>query len=216
MNTAVLPDQTARCRPKCKLHRPSRGQKDGTGDDRFFNPGVSPEIWLRQDDATIYTSQAEAQGFVTIRYHRDDGDYGTPGPDYTTFWGLHLWGEAIADGVGTEWTSSRPFDGVDDYGAYWQIPIQAVDQPVNFIIHRGDTKDPGPDQSLIPMDNAAVWIQSGDEMLYPSRGAAENIVTLRYHRPDGDYGDYGSEDFTQFWGMHLWTGRPILPVGQRP
>ncbi len=51
--------------------------KDGTDADRFFNPGATPEIWLRQDDATTYTSQAEAQGFVTIHYHRDDGDYGT-------------------------------------------------------------------------------------------------------------------------------------------
>ncbi len=68
--------------------------KDGTDADRFFNPGVTPEIWLRQDDATIYTSQAKAQGYVTVHYHRDDGDYGDPtSPDYNNFWGLHLWGD---------------------------------------------------------------------------------------------------------------------------
>ena len=195
--------------------------KDGTDDDRFFNPGVTPEIWLRQDDATTYTSQAEAQGYVTVRYHREDGDYGTPSPDFNTFWGLHLWGDAIADGVGTEWTSPRPFDGVDDYGAYWNVPIKAVDAPVNFIIHRGDAKDPGPDQSFIPFDNAAVWIQSGVEAIYPSRGAADNTVYLRYHRADGDYGDYTSENFNDFWGMHVWTGaanpnpawqQPVKPI----
>ncbi len=26
--------------------------KDGTDSDRFFNPGATPEIWLKQDDAT--------------------------------------------------------------------------------------------------------------------------------------------------------------------
>ena len=35
-------------------------------------------------------------------------------------------------------------------------------QPVNFIIHRGDTKDPGPDQSMIPADDASIWLQSGE------------------------------------------------------
>ena len=196
--------------------------KDGTNDDRFFNPGVSPEIWLKQDDATIYTSQAAAQGYVTIHYHRDDGDYGTASSDYNTFWGLHLWGDAIADGVGTDWTSPRPFDGVDDFGAYWNVPIQATDTPVNFIIHRGDTKDPGPDQSLIPADMPSAWIQSGDEAIYPSHSAAENIVTLHYHRAAGDYGDYASSDFNDFWGMHVWTGaanpnpswqEPVKPSG---
>ncbi|KAA3665386.1 MAG: hypothetical protein DWQ04_00880, partial [Chloroflexi bacterium] len=195
--------------------------KDGTDADRFFNPGVTPEIWLRQDDATIYTSQAAAQGYVTIRYHRDDGDYGTASADYTTFWGLHLWGDAIADGVGTDWTSPRPFDGIDDYGAYWNVPIQATDVHVNFIIHRGDVKDPGPDQSLIPSDNASVWIQSGDETIYPSHGAADSTVVLHYHRDAGDYGDYASTDFNDFWGMHVWTGaanpnpswsEPVKPV----
>ncbi|MGD8586585.1 MAG: alpha-amylase family glycosyl hydrolase, partial [Chloroflexota bacterium] len=196
--------------------------KDGTTADRFFNPGVTPEIWLRQDEPATYTSQAEAQGYVTIRYHRDDDDYGTPSADYNTFWGLHLWGDAIADGVGTDWASPRPFDGIDDYGAYWNVPIKAVDVPVNFIIHRGDAKDPGPDQSMIPFEDATIWIQSGDETIYPSRGAAENTVVLRYHRADGDYGDYASTDFNDFWGMHVWTGaanpnpswqEPVRPVG---
>jgi pullulanase-type alpha-1,6-glucosidase len=97
-----------------------------------------------------------------------------------------------------------------------------VDVPVNYIIHRGDTKDPGPDQSFIPADNASVWIQSGDETIYPSRAAAENTAVLHYHRDDGDYGDYTSTDFNDFWGMHVWTGaaapnpswqEPLKPVG---
>ncbi len=181
--------------------------KDGTDADRFFNPGATPEIWLRQDDATIYTSQAEAQGFVTVHYHRDDGDYGDPAsPDYNDFWGLHLWGEAIDPLEGTDWTSPKPFDGVDDFGAYWNILVQDVTQPVNFIIHRGDNKDPGPDQAFIPQEMATAWIMSGDETIYPQQGAAQNFATIHYHRPDGDYGDNTSPDFADFWGMHVWNG----------
>ncbi len=190
--------------------------KDGTDLDRTFNPAdVSPEIWLKQDDANVYTSQTAAQGFVTVHYHRPNGVYDG--------WGLHLWGDAIADGVGTEWTSPRPFDGVDDFGAFWQVPIKDATKPVNFIIHKGDEKDPGPDQSMNPSAGADVWINSGDETIYKQRGAAEKVVTLHYHRDDGDYGDAASENFADFWGMHVWTGadspnpdwqHPVKPAGQ--
>jgi len=195
--------------------------KDGTDADRSFNPAATPEIWLRQDDATTYESQAAAQGFVTIRYHRDDGDYGDPtSPDYNDYWGLHLWGDAIDPGEGTEWANSKPFDGVDDYGAYWNVLVQDVTQPVNFIIHRGDTKDVDPDESFVPEAQATVWRQSGDVTHYETRGAAENFLRLHYHRPAGDYGDPTSPDYNDFWGMHTWGdaddpgwATPRTPVG---
>ncbi len=180
--------------------------KDGTDADRFFNPASNPEIWLRQNDPGIYESQAAAQGYVTIRYHRDDGDYGTPSPDYNTFWGLHLWGDALDPAEATDWTAPKPPTGIDDYGAYWDIQIVDSSLPVNFIIHRGDEKDPGPDQSIVPAEDATVWIQSGDEEIYASRGAAEDFATIHYHRPDGDYGDQTSDDFNDFWGLHVWDG----------
>ncbi len=183
-----------------------RGDAKDTDTDRFFDADTDPEIWINQGDPTIYTSQADAQGFATIRYHRDDGDYGTPSPDFNTFWGLHLWGDAIAPAEGTAWTSPKPPTGIDDYGPYWRVQIVDPSQPLNFIIHRGDTKDPGPDESFVPADVPTVWKQSGDPEIYPSRGAAEDVATIHYHRPDGDYGDSTSADFNDFWGMHVWEG----------
>jgi len=195
--------------------------KDGTDLDRFFNPGQTPEIWLKGGDATIYTSQAEAQGYVTLHYHRNDGDYGDPtSNDFNDFWGVHLWGDAIDPSEGTEWTSPKKPTGLDDYGPYWEVQIVDASQPVNFIIHRGDNKDPGPDQSFIPLENASIWIQSGDETVYPQRGAAENVATIHYHRDNGDYGDPTSSDFNDFWGMHVWDGaaspNPSWPEPVRP
>jgi pullulanase-type alpha-1,6-glucosidase len=171
--------------------------KDGTTADRFFNPSQTPEIWLKADDATIYTSQAAAQGYVTIHYHRDDGDY--------SGWGLHLWGEAIDPSEGTTWEAPKPPTGTDDFGLFWNILVQDVTQPVNFIIHRGDEKDPGPDQSMIPQEDASIWILSGDETIYAQQGEAQNFVLLHYHRPAGDYGDYTSSNFADFWGLHTWS-----------
>jgi pullulanase-type alpha-1,6-glucosidase len=172
--------------------------KDGTDQDRFFNPGATPEIWLKGGDATVYESQAEAQGYVTIHYRRPDGVYDG--------WGLHLWGDAIDPSESTSWDAPKMPDGIDDYGAFWEVQIVDALQPVNFIIHQGDEKDPGPDQSMIPAETASVWIMSGDETIYPQRGAAQNIATIHYHRADGDYGDYTSANYADFWGLHTWEG----------
>ncbi len=198
-----------------------QGDAKDTPNDRFFDADANPEIWINQGDETIYTSQAAAQGFATIRYHRDDGDYGTPSADFNSFWGLHLWGDAIDPGTATGWTSPRAPDGIDGYGAYWHVPIVDSSQPLNFIIHRGDAKDPGPDESFVPDDVPTVWKQSGDTEIYPSRGAAEDIAIIHYHRDDGDYGDPASSDFNDFWGLHVWEGSvsptswpdPVRPAG---
>jgi hypothetical protein len=74
--------------------------KDGTDADRFFNPSLTPEIWLKAGDAVTYTSQAEAQGYVTVHYHNPGGDYDG--------WGLHLWGEAIHPDEGTNGMPPNP------------------------------------------------------------------------------------------------------------
>jgi pullulanase-type alpha-1,6-glucosidase len=197
---------------------PHQGDTKDPGPDRFFNPSVTPEIWLKQGDLTVYSSQAWAQGFVDIRYQRPDGNY--------TGWGLHLWGDAIADGVGTTWDAPRFPDEIDDYGAHWIVPLKpteaAAGLPVNFIVHKGDEKDPGPDQSFIPATDPAVWIQSGDVTIHPTRGSAEDFALIHYHRPDGDYGDPSSSNYQDFWGVHTWAGHldpdpewtsPIKPAG---
>ena len=184
-----------------------QGDTKDTDADRTFDADQHPEIWINQGDPTIYFSQAAAQGFATIHYHRDDGDYGdSTSADFNDFWGMHLWGDAIDPSEGTDWTAPKPPDGTDGYGVYWNVALADPAQPVNFIIHRGDTKDPGPDGSFVPADTPSAWIQSGDTEIYPSRGAAENIATIHYHRADGDYGDSTSADFNDFWGVHVWSG----------
>ena len=142
-----------------------KGDDKDTPNDRKFNPAAdSPEIWLKQGDANFYTSQAAAQGYATVHYNRPDGDYAG--------WGLHLWGDAIADGVGTDWASPRPYDGIDTFGAYWNVPIKDATKPINFIIHKGDEKDPGPDQSFVPETDPGSLDQVGNQTIYPQACAA--------------------------------------------
>jgi pullulanase-type alpha-1,6-glucosidase len=181
-----------------------QGDTKDPGPDMEFNPSLTPEVWVNSGDSTVYTSQAAAQGFVEIRYQRPDGVY--------TDWGLHLWGDAIADGVGTDWAAPRMPDDIDDYGAHWIIPIDDPTQPVNFIVHKpgGDsvpeTREPGGDRSFLPAAEPAVWLQSGDVAVYGTRGDAEDFAVIHYHRPDGDYGDFSSSNFNDFWGLHAWAG----------
>ena len=194
-----------------------QGDTKDTPNDRFFDADTNPEVWINADDPTIYTSQADAQGFVTVHYHRDDGDYGDPtSPDFNNFWGLHLWGDGINPSEVTVWPDPKPPTGVDGYGAFWEVQIVDSSQPVNFIIHRGDAKDPGPDQSMVPVDDASIWILSGDERIFGQRGEAEGFATIHYHRPDGDYGDPSSADFNDFWGLHVWTGALTPPSWTDP
>ena len=183
--------------------------KDGTEDDRSFNPnGDGPEIWLKQDDGEFYTSQAAAQGYVTIHYQRADGDYGDfDSDDYNDFWGLHAFGDALDDGLTVEYTSPLKPDGTDDFGIFWQVPVDDVDAQLGYIIHRGDTKSPNEDdQFLTPSETPATWAVAEDGVIYDSLGAATNTATIHYHRPDGDYGDYDSDDFNNYWSLYTWTG----------
>ncbi|HSN77074.1 MAG TPA: pullulanase-type alpha-1,6-glucosidase, partial [Anaerolineae bacterium] len=196
--------------------------------DRSFLISESPQIWLRQNDVAVYTSQADAQGYVTVRYHRPDGDYG----DYTSsnfedFWGLHLW---TSLGGLTDWDNPKRADGIDEYGAYFIINeadypgVLDFSLPLNFIVHRGNEKDPvdSPDRSFDPSQFATIWLQSGDVEVYTQQGAAEGFALLHYRRPAGDYGDYTSANYNDFWGMHAWGDitnsvawdNPLRPVDQ--
>ncbi|GGI09630.1 pullulanase-type alpha-1,6-glucosidase [Egicoccus halophilus] len=169
--------------------------------DLVFDPRRTPEVWVKQGDPTLYTSQAAAQGHVTIRYELADGDAGSG-------LGLHLWGDALADGAGTDWDAPRPPDGRDGYGVWWEVPVDDVDAQLGFILRRGADKELEPDLFLTPADTPSAWLRAGDPTVHASRAAALNLAVLHYHRPDGDYGDATSDDYTDFWGLHTWNGAP--------
>ncbi|GIJ51184.1 hypothetical protein Val02_80700 [Virgisporangium aliadipatigenens] len=157
--------------------------------DRFIDPSKQAEVWLKPGDVTVYPSRAAATGSVTVHYGRPDGNYAG--------WGLHLWGDGLAPGVPTEWTAPRQPDGTDEYGAYWNVPVADPSKPVNFIVHNGDVKDPGPDQSVLPSAQGEAWIRSGEALVHATRAAAEHTAVLHYRRADGDYAG---------WGLHVWEG----------
>ena len=98
------------------------------------SPGILPTL--------LRATTGGAGAYAIIHYFRDDGDYGdhTTG-DYNDFWGLHLWGDGIDLSDVTDWANPKPFLGEDEYGRFAWIKLSDPSQPVNFIVHRGDTKD---------------------------------------------------------------------------
>jgi len=101
---------------------------------------------------------------AVVHYIRPAGDYAD--------WGLHLWGDAIADGVATDWTAPRPPTRIEGGVAIFEIPLKDDTEPVNFIVHTpgGDsvptTREPGGNRSFVPLDHPQIWLRQGDPAIY--------------------------------------------------
>jgi len=160
-----------------------------------------------------------------LHYHRPGGDYAD--------WGLHIWGPTAATGV--TWTTPFMPTGEDDFGLVWTVPMQADADHLNYIVHLGDEKDPGPDQQMsFASTGCEIWLMQGDATQFPSPEAAlqgvslelvadltdapeagENQAIIHYRRSKGDYTG---------WGLHVWGstplvasvtwGSPLQPAGQ--
>jgi pullulanase len=170
-------------------------------------------------------AQSETCEEAIIHYHRPAGDYAD--------WGLHVWGPNATSGV--TWASPFMPTGEDDFGLIWAVPMQADADHLMYIVHRGDEKDPGPDQQMtFAVTGCEIWLVQGDETQYPTpedalAGVApelvvditeapevgENQAIIHYHRYNGDYTG---------WGLHVWGptplvetitwGSPLQPAGQ--
>ncbi len=130
-------------------------QKNGEKDvapDRFVDPLAEPDVWYVSGDETSYFSQGDAQDYAVIHYNRPDGDYDG--------WTIYHWtGSATPT---PSWEQSPGPDGTDAFGAFWKIPLVDGAPALNYIIHKGDTKDPGGDQTL-DLDGIGheVWFLAG-------------------------------------------------------
>jgi glycosidase len=186
------------------VHRGDTKDPDNSP-DRSFDPAAHPEIWLRQGDVNVYFSQAEAQGHATVHYKCTDCS------------GVTI--DATSNGAPVE-TGSPP-DAVDDYGAVFNLSLADLTVPLTVTISNNGVVDIA-GQMFTPTQTPTAWFQPGEQVVHPSRGAAEDFAVIHYRRPAGDYGDPSSPDFNDFWGMHVWTGAvpqpawtdPLKPAGQ--
>ena len=89
-----------------------KGDEKDTPNDRSFIP--KSDVWLQQDDATVYAQRGAVEDYAIVHYHRWNGDYDG--------WGMHLWAGSAEPGI--EWT--KPLHarlGEDTFGVYWKIRL---------------------------------------------------------------------------------------------
>lgn len=104
-------------------------------------------------------------GQAGIHYNRPDGKYDD--------WGVHLW-KSPNIGI-TNWFIPRMPTGCDSFGVYWHFPLSKFGETkvVNYIIHKGDTKEQGgTDMSFDANKGAEVWINAGSPAIYMSKDEA--------------------------------------------
>jgi glycosidase len=136
----------------------SSGSVDVSGE---LVPVEQAAAWLVPGDQTVHAQRGAAEGIATIHYRRPADDYGDyTSSDFTAFWGLHTWGGAEDPG----WTTPRKPTGTDPFGVVFDVPLLPGAEQLNYILHRGDAKDPGPDQSIVlARDGYEIWqVQDAD------------------------------------------------------
>ncbi|KEF35601.1 alpha-dextran endo-1,6-alpha-glucosidase [Deinococcus sp. RL] len=148
-------------------------------------PAPAPQPLLAQ--AATPAAQPIPANVLRVRYVRPDGEYAG--------WGLHVWEDTTAQ---VEWTKPLPPTGQDAGGLYWDVPLKPGARKVGFIVHKGDTKDPGPDQFADLSQGREVLVRSGKtELTYlaPETPIPAGSARVNYFRPDGQYAG---------WGLHTW------------
>jgi pullulanase-type alpha-1,6-glucosidase len=117
-------------------------------------------------------AQSPACAEAILHYRRPQADYDG--------WGLHVWGPTAEQGV--TWGTPLAPDGQDDYGIYWNVAMQPGADRLNYIVHKGDQKDPGPDQSLVfAATGCETWlIQGSGEQFSDPQQALKASETARF------------------------------------
>lgn len=143
-----------------------------------------------------------------VHYQRPDGDY--------SGWVLHVW-EDTTESV--TWAQGLEQAGADDFGVYWDVGLQPGASRLGFIVHVGDTKDPGPDMFLnVAQHGYEIWVVSGSDTIHtapPIAPPGEGVARVNYLNPSGDL---------EGWVLHVWEDTVeevswadgLLPSGRMP
>ncbi|WP_045741364.1 pullulanase-type alpha-1,6-glucosidase [Actinoplanes rectilineatus] len=133
--------------------------------------------------------------WLIVHYHRADGDYDG--------WLLHAWGDVDER---RRYPDGAPFAGDDAYGRFAWVRLVPGAHEVGFlVVHRDGAKDVTTDRRVaVDAGVGEIWLHAGDprvltEAPMPAPAPDPGFAVIHYHRPDGDYGE---------WGLHCWEGVP--------
>lgn len=181
-------------------------------------PAVNPEVFVRSDANRFFTSLAAALRQIEFR---------VKGPLASGAAALRV--EQQQPGSETVSYAAIAPATTDDYGLVFRMDPASGQARLRwdlpFQLRLSVNGEPDRHVRIDPRDAAQFWFDRQREALFLSQAAAENTVVLHYHRPDGDYGNYSSSIFQNFWGLHVWEGaaqpnpswdRPLKPTATGP
>ncbi len=130
-------------------------------------------------------------GDIRVHYFRPDGKY--------TGWTIYAFFDTTEPNNFAG--GPVPVTGTDGFGAYFDVGVTAGATDVGLILHNGNTKDPGPNQSVDPATQGnEFWEISGNDNLLtyqPVLGTGgqdppipPNHARIHYYRPDGVYDNW--------------------------
>ena len=139
-----------------------KGDEKDTAEDRSFLPTEKPSVWLQSGDSTVYAHPRRRRGLRgdplpprRRRLRRRDL------ARLQRLLGPARLGRLRGDGRHRWQTPMRPI-GRDGFGLVFKVRLVDGATRLAYIVHRGDTKDPGPDQFLdLDALGHEVWILSG-------------------------------------------------------
>lgn len=144
---------------------------DGLGDFASSDDdgdGIPDSIDPEPKSANNSTSKPAPQYTeAVIHYKRADGNYDG--------WGLHIWNndscDSIADSALTDVSWGKPFPVSEvskEYGAVYKLPLKSGHSNcMNFIVHKGDSKALGGDNSLFDFSKGdKIYTFDGNSTLY--------------------------------------------------
>jgi pullulanase len=133
---------------------------------------------------------------VRIHYFRPDGNY--------LGWTVYAFGDTTED---TSNFNGGPVQvtGRDSFGAYFDVGVTTTAQNVGIIIHKGNTKDPGPNEFIDPATQGnEFWQLSGSNILHTAQPPTiqqtdppipAGKARIHYHRPDNNYANWNLYPF---------------------
>ena len=130
-------------------------------------------------------------GHIRIHYFRPDGNY--------LGWTVYAFGDTTED---TSNFNGGPVKvaGQDSFGAFFDVGVTSTAQNVGIIVHKGNIKDPGPNEFIDPATQGnEYWQLSGSNVLRTSQPPTiqqtdppipAGKARIHYHRPDNDYANW--------------------------
>ncbi|MEY4979276.1 MAG: hypothetical protein RLZZ352_1546 [Pseudomonadota bacterium] len=118
--------------------------------------------------ATLVVQAQVPDGKIGIHYSRCDNNY--------EGWGLHTWKNPGIPLPGVEWQKPMMPTGTSSFGVYWHTDLAEYgsSQTVNYIIHKGDTKEQGgKDMKFSGKEYKEIWVNDGDRKIYFSLADAQ-------------------------------------------